>query len=80
MFLIAEASSRRTAARSVFLGKVTEAVPDPFLDTDEVPVFPESPDMTPSILDVTSASTISGDAPGYDHVTLMVLPESEGLY
>ena len=77
---MAEASSRRAAAISVRLLKFTFALPYPTRDSDDVPVFPERRAIIPSIFDVTSASTISGEAPGYENDTEIDLPASDGLY
>ena len=80
IFLMAEASSRRAAAGSACFPSSTVALPYPSEDSEEVPVLPERRAMIPSILEVTSASTTSADAPGYENDTLMKLPDSDGLY
>ena len=80
MFLMADASSRRAEAISVRLLRFTEALPYPSDDTDDVPVQPVRRAIIPSIFEVTSASTISGEAPGYENDTVIVLPGREGLY
>lgn len=49
-------------------------------DTDEIPEQPFSPDRTPSILDVTSASITSDDAPAIVYDTDMEWPPDAGLY
>lgn len=65
---------------SVFLSKDTFTVPDSMRDTDEIPEQPFSPDRTPSILDVTSASITSDDAPAIVYDTDMEWPPDAGLY
>ena len=77
---MADANSRRAEAISVRLLKFTEALPYPREDTDDVPLQPVRRAIIPSIFDVTSVSTISGEAPGYENDTVIVLPGTEGLY
>ena len=80
MFLMADASSSRAEARSALRPNSTDAFPLPAFDTDEVPTFPLRRPRRPSIFDVTSASTTSAEAPGYENETVIVLVEEEGLY
>ena len=63
-FLIAEASSRRAAAISVPFLNFTLTLPRPTYESEETSTAPEIRDSTPSSFDVTSASTVSGEAPG----------------
>ena len=48
---------------SIFFEMFTEALPPPVYETDEVASHPSREAKTPSILDVTSFSAVSGDAP-----------------
>ena len=65
---------------SVLLSNVTVTVPEPLRDVDDTPEHPSSPDRTPSILDVASASMTSAEAPGILYDTDMERLPDTGLY
>ena len=79
-FLTAEATSNLAAAMSVFFPKVTDTLPTPLEETDVTFLHPSKPARTPSILDVTSDSSDSDEAPARRYETLIVCPGSDGLY
>ena len=62
-FLMADATSKRAAAMSVFLSNETFTFPEPFREVEDVPEQPFRLESTPSSLEVTSDSTTSEVAP-----------------
>ncbi len=59
---MADATSKRAASISVPLRNLTDTEPEPFLDAEDMSVTSRSPANTPSILEVASLSTTSGEA------------------
>ena len=60
--------------------KVAVMVPLPLPVTEDISLIPGRVDITPSSLEVTSASITLAEAPLHEYVTVRVLPFSVGLY
>ena len=77
---MADATSKRAAAMSVFLSNEIFTFPEPFREVEDVPEQPFRLESTPSSLEVTSDSTTSEVAPFILQETEMECPPDAGLY
>ena len=77
---MAEATSKRAASMSFPFWKRTVMLPEPFRETDDTCVIPPKDESVPSRREVTSASTTSCEASGYEKETMMSLPPDVGIY
>ena len=80
MFLMQEATSNLAAAMSVFFRNCRVMLPVPFPDMEETDDMSSSPDRTPSIFEVTSASMTLSEASFQVYEIFIVRSCTDGVY